>query len=1008
MLKINRLRVCLGWLAAIMWCGTYSAPGAGWKVLAGHVPHIVSQLTPEGLLLATNRLTLAIGLPLHDSPGLADFLTQVYDPASPNYRHFLSPTEFTARFGPTEGDYAAVENFARTNGLTITGRHDSRILLDVNGPVSAIEKAFQITLRTYRHPTEARTFFAPDTEPRVDARLPIVDISGLNNLTLPRSKSRLTPPGGVPQLGSGVDGTYFGGDFRAAYVPGTSLTGAGQTIGLFEFDGFYSNDIAAYETAAGLSNIPVQTVLIDGVSGVPGYAGLNDPSSESSLDIELSMAMAPGLAKVVVFEGTYEGAGENDILDAMAASNQVEQLSCSWEWSGGPSATTDGYFQKMEAQGQSFFNACGDKDAFTVGDNSTNGVDNTMLANAPASSPYITQVGGTSLTTGNNGAWAGETVWNAGGGEGSSGGVSSYYPMPDWQTNVNVTANGGSAKQRNSPDVALTADNILVFYGSGGEGDFEGTSCAAPLWAGFMALANQQAAEEGGAPIGFLNPYIYSLARSAQANSTYANYFNDITSGNNEWTQSPTQYVAGVGYDLCTGLGTPAGTNLINVLTSVNDPLHVLPGGSFNAIRVVGGPFVASAPVYDFTNEGATSLAWKIFEVPAWLTPAATGGTLAGFSQASVVFNFNSAASNLVAGSYTGTLGFSNVTTQVAQYRSANLQVLPVMQVGSINGFFAGGPFGGPFSENLSTLMVSNLGSANFNWSLINTSSWLTVSPANGTVPAETSVAVALAFSTVVSNLAPNVYSTELQFTNLTDHTVQLIPATLSIGQNLVGNGGFETGDFTDWTLVGSGTVDETLYNGVIDAGSFSGAATYIHSGNYAVVLGQSDYLATLSQTVATVPGENYLVSLWLINPGDTPTQQFQVNWGGDTICNILNPATFGWTNLEFVVGATETNTVLQFGAENDYTYFGLDDISVSAIPTVGFSSIQQLTNTYEFTWGATTGLVYQVQYKTNLLQPNWINLGSAIPATANVLSISDTNALLLSPERFYRLGVSP
>jgi hypothetical protein len=225
----------------------------------------------------------------------------------------------------------------------------------------------------------------------------------------------------------------------------------------------------------------------------------------------------------------------------------------------------------------------------------------------------------------------------------------------------------------------------------------------------------------------------------------------------------------------------------------------------------------------------------------------------------------------------------------------------------------------------------------------------------------------------------------------------------LSIGQNLVGNGSFETGDFTDWTLVGDAT-----YNLVVDAGSFNGASKYIESGNYGAILGESGYLATLSQTIATLPGENYLVSCWLISPTNIPTEQFEVSWDGDTLYNILNPPAFGWTNLEFLVSATETNTVLQFAAENDYTFFGLDNISVTPLPPLGFSSVQQLTNTYEFTWDAMPGLVYQVQYKTNLLQPNWINLGSAIPATANVLSISDTNALLVSPERFYRLGVSP
>src|SRR6202789_815491 len=306
MLKINRLRMRLTCFAAMMLCGICPAVfGAGLKTLTGHVPGIVSRLTPLGFLPATNQLWLAIGLPLRDRAGLEDFVAQVYNPASPNFRQFLTPAEFTARFGPTEADYAAVKNFAQTNGLTITATHGNRLLLDVTGPVSAIEKAFHITLRIYRHPTEPRNFFALDTGPSVPTNLPVADVSGLDDFSPPRPKIPLSKPNGIPQSesGSGSDGTYFGGDFRAAYVPGTPLTGAGQTVGLFEFDGFYSNDITSYEAAAGISNIPVQTVLLDGVTGIPGYSRRPNANAEVSLDIEVAMAMAPGLAQVTVFEG---------------------------------------------------------------------------------------------------------------------------------------------------------------------------------------------------------------------------------------------------------------------------------------------------------------------------------------------------------------------------------------------------------------------------------------------------------------------------------------------------------------------------------------------------------------------------------------------------------------------------------------------------------------------------------------------------------------------------------
>ena len=323
---------------------------AGLKVLPGHRPKLPSSTTSTGQLSGTNQLRLAIGLPLRDAEGLDNFLEQVYDPASTNYQHYLTPEEFTARFGPTEEDYQAVIMFARSNGLAVTATHGNRLILDVQGPVENIQRAFHVTLFTYRHPLENRNFFMPDREPSVAAELPIADISGLNNYSLPHPKIKTSNASNG--TGSGSSGTYIGNDFRAAYLPNVTLTGAGQMVGLVQFDGFYASDISAYAAAAGISAVPVQTVLLDGYSGTPTTAG----NVEVSLDIEMAMAMAPGLSKIIVFEGGPSGT-PNDILNVMASSNQVKQLSCSWGWGGGPTNTTDEIFKQMAAQGQSFFNA---------------------------------------------------------------------------------------------------------------------------------------------------------------------------------------------------------------------------------------------------------------------------------------------------------------------------------------------------------------------------------------------------------------------------------------------------------------------------------------------------------------------------------------------------------------------------------------------------------------------------------------------------------------------------
>jgi subtilase family serine protease len=446
------------------------------------------------------------------------------------------------------------------------------MLLDVSGSVGDIQKASHSALQTYRQPTEARNFFASDTEPTVDDGLPILDVSGLNDYGKPHPKSLHQDTAAntiTPRTGSGSNGGYIGNDFRAAYFPGVTLTGSGQQLGMVEFDGFYSSDITSYATAAKIAAVPTQTVLLDGYNGTP-TSGASSGNPEVSLDIEVAMAMAPGLSKIVVFEAGPNGF-PNDVLNAMAASNSIKSLSCSWGWSGGPSATTDNIFKQMAAQGQSFFSASGDSDAFTTGSTSANGVDNPSLNNTPSSSPYVTQVGGTTLnTSGPGGAWVSETVWNwgltSGSYVGSSGGVSSHYSIPSWQTNISFAANGASTKFRNTPDVALTADNVYVTYGKGSIASFGGTSCAAPLWAAVAALMNEQAAAGGRTSVGFINPAIYRLG----TNAAYSSTFHDITTGNNTSDVSPDGFYAVAGYDLCTGLGTPAGGNLITALAGLN------------------------------------------------------------------------------------------------------------------------------------------------------------------------------------------------------------------------------------------------------------------------------------------------------------------------------------------------------------------------------------------------------------------------------------------------------
>ena len=576
--RLLKLCVGLAFLSAAVFPGV-AAPGL--VTLHGHVPAAVSRLQAIGSVSPSNNLYLAIGLPLRNKEGLGGLLQQVYDPSSPIYQRFLTPEQFATQFGPTEQDYQKVIDFVRANGLTVVGTHPNRMLLDVSGRAADIEKAFRVTLRTYHHPTENRDFFAPDTEPSVPSTLPIQDISGLDNLRRPHAKYKLKAASlsagavankATPNAGSGPSGTYMGNDFRIAYVPGSSLMGSGQTVALVQFDGYFASDINAYETQVGRTNIPLQNVLIDGFSGAPTG---NGGEVEVSLDIEMVISMAPALAKVIVYEGNPFNFHPNDVLNRIATDNAAKQISCSWGWTGGPTATTDQIFQQMAVQGQSFFTASGDSDAYPAGT-----VDSPFGFGTPSDSAFLTSVGGTTLTMNGGGeSYTSEVVWNWGtefgiDGIGSSGGISTYYSIPAWQTNINFTTSKGSTTTRNFPDVALTADNVYVIADGGLQYNVGGTSCASPLWAGFTALINQQAASIGHASIGFINPAVYAIAKGPN----YTNCFHDITTGNNTWSGSPTLFFAVANYDLCTGLGTPKGTNLINALaSSVNPITHVSP-----------------------------------------------------------------------------------------------------------------------------------------------------------------------------------------------------------------------------------------------------------------------------------------------------------------------------------------------------------------------------------------------------------------------------------------------
>lgn len=886
--------------------------------LTGNVPPVVPSLVAKSRLPATNVLSLSIGLPLRNQAELRELLHQLYDPASTNFHKFLTPPEFAARFGPSEQDYEAVKQFASSNGLAVVGTYPNRVVLDIQGPVSAVERAFQITLRTYRHPTEPRDFYAPDTEPSVPANLSVNDMLGLSDYSRPRPmihpfiKSKGSP---LNENGSGMDGFYQGTDFRNAYIPGSTLNGAGQVVALFELDGYFAADITNYEGYCGYTNVPLQNVYLDGITSntAPGYSGVANAVEEVSLDIEMAIAMAPGLSEVLV----YEGNNAYDVFNQIAVDNIAKQVSSSWYFGYGPkhvfqgqdgSGTLDSIFINMVMDGQAVFEASGDSDAYTGSQafSSSSGP-------IPMDSVYLTSVGGTSLTMNGTGAsWASETVWNYasyGGSDanvGSGGGISSNYKIPAWQTNVSMAANSGSSADRNVPDVALTADAVFVVYENGSSNGVAGTSCAAPLWAGFCALANQsyQATMATTNGLGFLNPALYTVGLS----SVFTNSFHDITTGNNVGTHTAGLYNAVPGYDLATGFGTPSGTNLINALV-LPPPLFISQLAGKNVTNGANVTFIAAA-------SSTTPLAYF------WLcngTNLSTGGNVSGTATntltiTSVTTN-NSGSYQLVASNSTGFVISGAAVLNVGFAPAVSVAPTNVTLLAGSNAVFTatpGGstPFGYQWKKNGANF--AGAGITGTNASVLTLSSVTTNNTGNYTV--------------VVTNLFGSITSSVATLTVVLPPSItksSLTNRTLQCGSNNV-----------TFTLTTTGTPPlsyQWSLDGmpVLDATNTSFSLTNLHLPNHTVGLLITNAYGSLSSNAVltvqdTIPpvirlnGTNPMflqVDSAFVDPGATATDlcagALSVTVSGTVITNAVGTNTLFYTATDDGNTNTVTRTVI-------------------------------------------------------------------------------------------------
>jgi kumamolisin len=610
-------------------------------VLTRHVrPETLNgQALSIGYLPVTQSMRLTFVLPHRNEAALQQFLKDLYDPSSKWYRKFLTVDEFTAQFGPSQADYDSVIRYAKANGFTVVGTSRNRMNVDVTATADTVERAFHVNMGTYQHPTENRKFFAPDREPTPDLAVQLWHIAGLDNYSTPHpafarrdqsassalanSGQSVKPALASPNqsvkpnatIGSGPSASFLGSDIRAAYYGGTALTGSGQSIGLFEFIGTDLADLTTYYSNAGqTNNVPITLLSVDSQSTSCTETTCDD--TEQTIDMTQALGMAPGLSRLVMYIGTGGLTGQTiddaGIFNAMATADPLNaQLSCSWEWKPADSTTDDPYFEEFAAQGQNLFADAGDDGNW---------------ANAqfvwPAESEYVTAVGGTELTTtGAGGAWSSETGWPYAG-----GGISpDDIAIPSWQLTTAAGCANCSETYRNGPDVSAEAN--FDFYVCADQeactsNVYGGTTFSTPMWAGYMALVNQQAAINGKPPLGFINPALYAIGLGPNYNRD----FHDITSGGNALGTT-------VGYDLSTGWGSPNGSALIDDLA-----------GSAN-------PAVATTLTYTGPNTFANGSAAN---PSATLTQTSGGAAVSGVS---VLFTLGSGGSAQTCSGTTGSNG---------------------------------------------------------------------------------------------------------------------------------------------------------------------------------------------------------------------------------------------------------------------------------------------------------------------------------------------------------------
>jgi len=473
----------------------------------------------------------------------------------------LTREQFESFFGADPADITRIEDFAHQHGLTVLAASVAERKMRLSGPASAMKAAFGTTLNHYsigKLQYRGRTgtiSVAEDVHPLIEG------VFGLDNRPQVRAHFRFhshAEVDGKQVRGVRIPRAAAGGSFTPIQVAKlykfpAKLDGTGQGIAIIELGGGYRNaELSKYFSSLKITPPQVSAISVDGGRNAP-EGDPNSADGEVLLDIEVAGAIAPGARQFVYFAPNTD-AGFLDALTTAVHDKVRKATVVSISWGSRESNWTE---QAMK----DFDSSCADAALLGItvcvaaGDNGSTDTADTSVKSAnvdfPASSPNVLACGGTRLM-----ADGSETVWGAmqsQGGGATGGGISSHFPVPAFQKNVQLppSANSGAGPGRGVPDIAGNADpqsgyQILV---DGHPGVVGGTSAVAPLWAALIAILNQGL----GKSIGFLTPQLYQIPGTAKA-------LNDITSGDNG------AYHAGPGWDACTGLGTPNGAALLAAL----------------------------------------------------------------------------------------------------------------------------------------------------------------------------------------------------------------------------------------------------------------------------------------------------------------------------------------------------------------------------------------------------------------------------------------------------------